>query len=86
MDAGLAERVLANLVGNAIKFSPQGGGAVKVSARAAGAEEILLSVSDCGPGVEAALRPRLFSRFAPGSQTSSITSVRSLCRGDLSFM
>ena len=32
VDQGLIERVLGNLVGNAIKFSPEGGGAVTVSA------------------------------------------------------
>ena len=66
VDPGLIERVLANLVGNAIKFSPEGG-AVTVSARAVGAEGIRVSVSDSGPGIEAALRPRLFSKFAPGA-------------------
>ena len=66
VDPGLIERVLANLVGNAIKFSPEGS-AVRVSARAAGAEGIRVSVSDSGPGIEAALRPRLFSKFAPGA-------------------
>ena len=68
VDQGLIERVLGNLVGNAIKFSPEGGGAVTVSACSAGADGIRISVSDSGPGVEAALKPRLFSRFAPGSQ------------------
>jgi signal transduction histidine kinase len=66
VDPGLIERVLANLVGNAIKFSPEGS-AVRVGAGAGGAEGIRVSVSDSGPGIEAALRERLFSRFAPGA-------------------
>ena len=70
VDPGLFERVLANLVGNAIKFSPEGGGPVQVSARAVGADGIRVSVSDSGPGIEAALKPRLFSRFAPGAHTA----------------
>ena len=66
VDPALIERVLANLVGNAVKFSPEGS-AVRVSARAAGAEGIRVSVSDSGPGIEAALLPRLFTKFAPGA-------------------
>ena len=66
VDPGLIERVLANLVGNAIKFSPEGG-TVRVSARAVGTDGIRVSVSDSGPGIEAALLPRLFSKFAPGA-------------------
>ena len=38
-----------------------------MSARAAGAEGLRVSVSDSGPGIEAALLPRLFSKFAPGA-------------------
>jgi signal transduction histidine kinase len=69
-DPALIERVLANLVENAIKFSPEGGGPVTVSVRSMGADGIRLAVSDCGPGIEDALRPRLFSRFAPGAHTA----------------
>jgi signal transduction histidine kinase len=69
VDQGLVERVLANLVGNAIKFSPEGGGGVTVTARASG-DGIRVSVADCGPGIEESLRPRLFSRFAPGSHAA----------------
>ena len=70
VDPALIERVLSNLVGNAIKFSPEGGGPVTVSVRSMGADGVRLSVSDCGPGIEGALRPRLFSKFAPGAHTA----------------
>ena len=66
VDRDLISRVLENLVGNAIKFSPPGAGPVKVSARPSG-EFVEVRVSDSGPGVEEALRPRLFQKFAPGS-------------------
>jgi signal transduction histidine kinase len=67
VDPALIERVLSNLVGNAIKFSPEGGGPVTVSVRSMGPDGVRLSVSDCGPGIEAGLRPRLFTKFAPGT-------------------
>ena len=70
VDPSLAERVLANLVGNAIKFSPQGGGPVTVSARSVDEDGIRLSVSDSGPGIEISQRPRLFTKFAPGAHSA----------------
>ncbi|MBK9965779.1 MAG: HAMP domain-containing histidine kinase [Holophagales bacterium] len=66
VDKDLIARVLENLVGNAIKFSPPGAGPVKVSARPSG-EFVEVRVRDSGPGVEEELRPRLFQKFAPGN-------------------
>jgi signal transduction histidine kinase len=54
-------RVFANLVGNAIKFSPPGS-AVIVRASAA-AEHVCFSVSDAGPGISPLDLPRVFERF-----------------------
>lgn len=68
VDADLIARVLENLLGNAIKFSPPGAGPVTVSARSVpGAVEI--RVSDSGPGVGDEVRPRLFQKFTPGNLT-----------------
>jgi signal transduction histidine kinase len=54
-------QVLSNLVGNAVKFTPEGG---TVSVRAApGAGEVIVSVEDTGPGISAADLPRIFDRF-----------------------
>jgi signal transduction histidine kinase len=66
VDPDLIARVLENLVGNAIKFSPPGAGPVKVSARSSG-EFVEVRVSDSGPGVEEEHRSRLFQKFAPGN-------------------
>jgi len=59
-DLGLIERVLTNLLDNAIRHAPVGGW-VEVAVRACtgGAE---LAVSDNGPGVPPALRQHLFER------------------------
>jgi signal transduction histidine kinase len=68
-DVGLMERVLQNLIGNAIKFTPSGG-LVRVSARADGADRSALTVyvSDTGPGIQPEIRERLFQRFVTGRQ------------------
>lgn len=57
-DSGLLERVVANLVANAVAVSP----AVLVQARRAG-DAVELRVIDHGPGVPAADRERIFAPF-----------------------
>lgn len=54
-------QVLANLIGNAIKFTPAGG-TVQVAVRALAAE-LEFSVSDTGPGIPSADLARVFDRF-----------------------
>jgi signal transduction histidine kinase len=68
-DEGLIERVLQNLIGNAIKFTPPGG-AIGVLAEAPSAEPgwVRISIRDTGPGVPDELRGRLFQKFAAGQQ------------------
>ncbi|MBI1799031.1 MAG: GAF domain-containing protein [Candidatus Eisenbacteria bacterium] len=60
-DPDLLRRLLMNLVGNAVKFSPIGG-RVKLHARARG-EEWLGVVKDDGPGIPREDLPRVFERF-----------------------
>ncbi len=78
-DAQLMERVLENLVGNAVKFTP-GGGLVKVTARTAyqkgdgpdtRASEVYISVTDNGPGIPPELQSRLFQKFVSGPHHES---------------
>ncbi len=67
-DASLIMRVLQNLVGNAIKFTPSGGTvrvAVDLDARAA--DKLRFSVSDTGAGIPLELRDRLFGKFVTGN-------------------
>ncbi len=54
-------QTLANLVDNAIKFTPAGG-TIAVEARRCAAG-VLLVVGDSGPGIPAASRERVFERF-----------------------
>lgn len=59
----LVERVLINLVSNAVKYAPPGSEVV-IRARAAGEGMVRFEVEDGGPGIPAAHQPRIFQRFA----------------------
>ena len=66
-DRALLGRVIANLVSNAIKYTPDGG---TISVRARHADPVVeIEVSDDGPGIPAEAVPHLFDRFyrVPGT-------------------
>jgi len=66
-DPGILERIVANLLDNALKFTPAGGHIGLHIGLADG--EVEISVSDTGPGIAAEFRDRIFERFGqvPGS-------------------
>jgi PAS domain S-box-containing protein len=53
-----------NLIGNAIKYTPPGG-EIKVRLRAEGGQ-IILQVTDSGPGISSADQPHIFDKFYRG--------------------
>jgi len=62
-DAERVHQVMANLVHNALKFSPQGA-SINVSADGGrSGQEVTISVSDTGIGIPAEDRERIFERF-----------------------
>jgi signal transduction histidine kinase len=65
-DSGRLDQVLMNLLGNALKFTPDGG-TVTASIRSLD-DEIEVSVTDSGPGIPAAEIPILFERFAQAGE------------------
>jgi signal transduction histidine kinase len=68
-DAHLVSQAAANLLDNAIKYSPKG---ARVSIRAAkGAGGASLTVADSGPGIPEAKRAAMLDRFARLDQTSA---------------
>jgi signal transduction histidine kinase len=60
-DKGRIVQALSNLLGNAIKFTPEGG-AITVSAHVPG-DELVVTVSDTGPGIPAEYLSRVFDRY-----------------------
>lgn len=74
VDAGLMRRVIANLVGNAVKFSPRGGEVrVEVTQAATGVE---IRVSDQGRGISPEFHQRIFEKFGQvnGGNTPAVRS------------
>jgi signal transduction histidine kinase len=69
MDGTRVLQVISNLVGNAIKFTPEEGRIV-VRARAA-EREVRLAVSDTGPGISPEQLPHLFGRYWQASDADS---------------
>jgi two-component system, OmpR family, phosphate regulon sensor histidine kinase PhoR len=68
-DAGRIERVLQNLIGNALRYSPPG---TPVTVRLeANAAEATVTVADVGPGISADDSARLFQRFYRAIGTSA---------------
>jgi signal transduction histidine kinase len=70
-DLNLIQRVLQNLIGNAVKFTPEGG-CVRVAARLAQEQPdmsaILIAVSDTGPGIPLEIQSQVFQKFVTGGQ------------------
>jgi two-component system sensor histidine kinase KdpD len=72
-DPPVMERVIANLTANALRYSPTGSPPLLTASARNG--RIELSVIDCGPGVPAADRDRMFAPFQRLGETDSTTGV-----------
>jgi PAS domain S-box-containing protein len=67
-DALKLEQVLANLIGNALKFTPQGG-KVSIVTRNETSGKLVIEVSDTGIGIPADAFSRIFSPFEQGDSS-----------------
>ena len=62
-DEELLQRMISNVIDNAVKFTPQGGRISIVASRADGVE---IRITDSGPGIAAEERESVFERFYRG--------------------
>lgn len=67
-DALKFEQVLSNLIGNALKFTPQGG-KVSIVTRNEANDRLVVEVSDTGIGIPADSLSRIFSPFEQGDSS-----------------
>jgi two-component system, OmpR family, sensor histidine kinase KdpD len=73
IDAVLIERVFANLLENAAKYTPPGS-VVTISARVE-APDLLVTVADNGPGLPPGREEALFEKFTRGEKESAVSGV-----------
>lgn len=73
LDAVLFERVLANLLENAAKYTPHGS-AVEIAASAT-SSNVVIHVDDFGPGLPAGREQALFDKFERGDKESATSGV-----------
>ncbi len=73
VDPGILERVIVNLTGNALRYSPAGSPPLLTAS--ALADRVELRVVDRGPGIPAADRDRMFRPFQRLGDTDNTTGV-----------
>jgi signal transduction histidine kinase len=74
-DHSAISRVLGNLLGNAIKFMPEGGDiTVTVGTEGDDGKDAHVTVADNGPGIPAELHEKVFDRFFHGHEHSTAPS------------
>jgi two-component system sensor histidine kinase KdpD len=85
-DAGLLERVLANLIDNALRYAPES--VVRVNAGRVG-ERVLINVIDEGPGIPHGAEEEIFGAFQRLGDHDNTTGVglgMSVARGFVEAM
>jgi signal transduction histidine kinase len=72
LDPPRIQQVLSNLIGNAVKYSPEG--TVVVVRLELSDEEAAISVIDQGPGIPKQAQGQLFERYFQGSAPSRVAA------------
>jgi K+-sensing histidine kinase KdpD len=73
IDGDAVNRIVTNLVGNAVKYTPVGT-AITVALEATGGGAVL-TVTDQGPGIPASERAEMFSKFRRGSMVTHTSGL-----------
>jgi two-component system sensor histidine kinase KdpD len=82
IDALAIEQVLANLLDNAIEYTPAGS-AIEIMARASG-QDVTIEVADHGPGLPVGTEKRVFDKFFRAAKPESRRGIGlglAICRG-----
>jgi signal transduction histidine kinase len=69
VDEDRFRQIMANLLSNALKFSPEGG-EITVCAEAVDGDRVRVSVTDQGPGIPESFRDKIFLPFSQGENPS----------------
>ncbi|MFT5263214.1 MAG: signal transduction histidine kinase [Polaribacter sp.] len=69
-DIGLVERVIQNLMDNALKFTPEGG-KVNITLNAVG-KKVEVRIADTGPGIPEGEQSAIFERYGQAEQSDDI--------------
>jgi signal transduction histidine kinase len=67
-DKNRINQVISNLLSNAIKFTDEGTISITTVPNT---NEIVVSITDTGPGIDSEILPRLFTKFATKSRTGT---------------
>lgn len=78
-DIAMIERVLQNLIDNALRFTPRGG-AVTLVIESHGAY-LQISVTDTGSGIETAHLPHIFERYWRAAETEAASDAKEASSG-----
>jgi signal transduction histidine kinase len=79
-DVSLLELALGNLLGNAIKYTPDGG-TVRVEAKVTDNRHVLISVQDTGIGIDPDDQRHIFDRFYTAGDTQLHSTSKTAFRG-----
>jgi signal transduction histidine kinase len=66
----LMERVIQNLLDNAIKYTPDHGH-IEIKMKKMEEKQVQFSISNSGPGIQPAVLPKIFDRYFKGKSTGS---------------